>query len=189
MRLDTPRIAPLSDAELTPEQHLQLDPLKKRNGRVLNIFATLAHSPEALRAFMSWAGYVLSDANDLPPREREIVILRVGFRCRSGYEYTQHTRIGLRCGLTENEIELIKGDPEHSHWTTAERSLLIATDELHDDHFVSDSTWAELSRHFTEKQRMDLVFTVGQYTQVSMILNTFGVQVEAGQTVDPDLRG
>jgi hypothetical protein len=35
---------------------------------------------------------------------------------------------------------------------------------------------------------MDLVFTVGQYTQVSMILNSFGIQVEDGQTVDPELR-
>ena len=48
---------------------------------------------------------------------------------------------------------------------------------------------AELARHFDEKQRMDVVFTVGQYTQVSMFLNTFGVQLDAGQTLDPDLKG
>ena len=35
---------------------------------------------------------------------------------------------------------------------------------------------------------MDVVFTVGQYTQVSMFLNTFGVQLDEGQTLDPDLR-
>jgi len=35
---------------------------------------------------------------------------------------------------------------------------------------------------------MDLVFTVGQYTQVSMMLNTFGVQVEGDQVVDPELK-
>jgi hypothetical protein len=35
---------------------------------------------------------------------------------------------------------------------------------------------------------MDLVFTVGQYTQVCMILNTFGIQVEDGVSVDPELR-
>jgi hypothetical protein len=35
---------------------------------------------------------------------------------------------------------------------------------------------------------MDLVFTVGQYTQVSMILNSFGVQLDEGQSLDPDLR-
>ena len=36
---------------------------------------------------------------------------------------------------------------------------------------------------------MDVVFTAGQYTQVSMMLNSFGVQLDAGQTLDPDLKG
>ena len=35
---------------------------------------------------------------------------------------------------------------------------------------------------------MDLVFTIAQYTQVSMLLNTFGVQLDPGQVLDPDLR-
>ena len=36
---------------------------------------------------------------------------------------------------------------------------------------------------------MDLVFTAGQYTQVCMMLNSFGVQLDTGQTLDPDLKG
>ena len=36
---------------------------------------------------------------------------------------------------------------------------------------------------------MDVVFTAGQYTQVSMFLNTFGVQLDEGQALDPDLKG
>jgi hypothetical protein len=45
-----------------------------------------------------------------------------------------------------------------------------------------------LRTHFSEKQCMDVVFTAGQYTQVSMMLNTFGVQLDPGQKLDPDLR-
>ena len=40
-------------------------------------------------------------------RQRELVILRTGYNCRSGYEWTQHKRIGLDCGLTETEIEAV----------------------------------------------------------------------------------
>ena len=46
-----------------------------------------------------------------------------------------------------------------------------------------------LKTSFTDKQCMDLVFTVGQYTQVSMLLNSFGVQLDAGLALDPDLDG
>jgi hypothetical protein len=48
--------------------------------------------------------------------------------------------------------------------------------------------WAELTAHFTEKQCMDVVMTAGQYTQVSMMLNSFGVQLDEGQVLDPDLK-
>ena len=65
--------------------------------------------------------------------------------------------------------------------------LLRAADELHDDQFITDATWKELRSHFTEKQCMDVVFTAAQYTQVSMLLNTFGVQLDDGLTLDPDL--
>ena len=57
--------------------------------------------------------------------------------------------------------------------------MLDATDELHSDSFVSDATWARLA-NFSDQQRLDFVFTVGQYNLVSMALNTLGVQPEPG---------
>ena len=186
MRLTKPRFAPLSDAELTPEQAEALEPM--RPGPVLNIFRTLARAPKALVRFNQWGGYVLSRRNDLAPREREIVILRTGFLCKSGYEWTQHVRIGLREGLTEDEIARLKQGAD-AGWSAADAALIRASDELHDDQFITEPTWAELGKHFSDKQRMDVVFTAGQYTQVSMMLNTFGVQLDEGQTLDPDLKG
>ena len=186
MRLTKPRIAPIADADLTPEQSEALEAF--RPGPVLNIFRTLAHAPKALGRFNAWGGYVLSRRNDLPAREREIVILRTGYLCKSGYEWTQHRRIGLQSGLTEDEIERIKAGAE-AGWSAADAALIRASDELHEGQFIGEATWAELGRHFTDKQRMDVVFTVGQYTQVSMILNSFGVQLDPGQLLDPDLKG
>jgi len=186
MRLEKPRIAPLSDAELAPEQSEALEAF--RPGPVFNIFRTLAHAPKALSRFNSWGGYILSRRNDLPPREREIVILRTGFLCKSGYEWAQHVRIGLREGLTEDEIGRIKQGAA-AGWSPADAALIQASDELHSDQFVSDATWADLARHFSQKQCMDVVFTAAQYTQVSMFLNSFGVQLDPGLTLDPDLKG
>jgi len=185
MRLDKPRIAPVQDGNLTPEQKEALAPF---GDRILNIFRTLANAPKALTRFQQWGAYVLSKRNDLPEREREIVILRTGFLCRSGYEWTQHVPIGKRAGLTDDEIARIKQGPD-AGWGAADAALIRAADELHADQFITDATWQALSAHFTEKQRMDVVFSAGQYTQVSMMLNTFGVQLDAGQTLDPDLKG
>jgi 4-carboxymuconolactone decarboxylase len=188
MRLTEPRIAPLTDTELTPEVKALLEPITIA-GPTANIFRTLARDPGALRGFLAWGNHILTRRNGLPARERELAILRVGYLCRAGYEWAQHVRIGIAAGLTEEEVERIKGGPDAPGWSEADAALLRAVDELHADRFVTDPTWAALSRHFDERQRMVIVFAVGQYTQVSMILNTFGVQLDEGLTLDPDLDG
>ncbi|QJB69169.1 carboxymuconolactone decarboxylase family protein [Parasphingorhabdus halotolerans] len=186
MRLDKPRIAPLHDTELNDEHKAMIG--DRFAGRpVLNIFRTLMKAPKAFKAFMWWGGYILSKHNDLPAREREIIILRAGFNWKSGYEWAQHVVIGKDAGLTDQEVEQIKTGPDAPGWSQSERAMLQATDDLTSDGFVSDATWARLS-DLTEKQKMDLVMTVGQYTQVSMMLNSFGVQLDDGLELDPDLK-
>jgi alkylhydroperoxidase family enzyme len=188
MRLKTPRISPVAAESWTAEQHEIVEPMLAR-GPMLNIFRTLPTHPAAAKAFLVWGGYILSRKGTLPPREREIVILRTGFLCRSGYEWTQHVPIGRRAGLTDDEIARIKRGADAPGWSAADAALLRAADDLHREQFVTEAVWAELTRHFGERQRMDIVFTVGQYTQVSMLLNSFGVQLDEGQVLDPDLKG
>ena len=185
MRLSAARITPLSDAELNDEQNEVLKPFRPT---VFNIFRTLARAPKALDRFNQWGSYVLSRRNDLSPRDREIVILRTGFLCKSGYEWAQHVRIGKREGLTDDEVARIKTGAD-AGWSAADAALIRAADELHAEQFIGDATWKALGEHFSQKQCMDVVFTAAQYTQVSMLLNTFGVQLDAGLTLDPDLKG
>ena len=188
MRLDRARISPLTDAEATPEQASRLQLLVDRSGRAINIFRTLVRQPNAYDAFMAWGGFILSKRNPLPPRERELVVLRTGYLCGSGYEWTQHVPIGLATGLTEDEIARIKIVDDDPEWSQPDGALLRATDELVRDHFITDNTWTALGEAFSDEQRMAVVMTCGQYTQVSMMLNSFGVQLDEGQTLDPDLR-
>lgn len=186
MRLNAPRVAPLQDAELTDEQLAILAPLIAQ-GQLYNIFRTFARTPKALQTFLAWGGYIMSAENGLTPRQREIVILRVGYLCKSGYEFAQHELIGLQSGLTDAEIGKIKQGAE-AGWAPEEAVLIRMADELVADHFVSDATWGRLRGHFDEKTAMDAVYTAGQYVQVSMFLNTFGVELDEGLTLDPDLQ-
>ena len=186
MRLDKARIDPQPQDKITEEQRAMMGP-RFKDGAMPNVFATLARAPKAYKRFMVWGGYILSPLNDLAPRERELVILRAGFNWKAGYEWAQHERIGLDCGLTPEEIERIKAGPDAEGWSAIDSALLQATDELTADAFITDATWERLAS-LTEKQKMDLVITVAQYTQVSMMLNTFGVQLDDDLTLDPDLK-
>lgn len=187
MRLSTPRIQPVDLDTLDDQQREALDPFLK-TGRVINIFRTLAQAPKALSRFMSWASYILSKSNALSERDRELVILRTGFNCKSGYEWTQHVPIGIAAGLTAEECERIKAGPDAGGWAERDRAMLRATDDLTSNFFVSEASWAALD-FLTDDQKMHLVMSVGQYTQVSMMLNSFGIQLDEGQTLDPALQG
>ncbi|HQV04298.1 MULTISPECIES: carboxymuconolactone decarboxylase family protein [unclassified Novosphingobium] len=185
MRLPAPRIAPLGDAELSPEAREVLQAIPEY-ARGFNIFRTQAHNPDALGAFLAWGNYVLSARNSLTARQRELAILRVGWNCKAGYEWAQHVVIGLNSGIAESEIPAIKAGPDAPGWDPLEAAILRACDELGQNHHIADATWAALAP-LGDTGRVDLIYTVGQYTQVSMLLNSCGVQLDPILTADPDL--
>jgi alkylhydroperoxidase family enzyme len=180
MRLSSPRIRPIAPEQWNGEVKEALAPIGSSGAMPpLNIFQTLANHPKLAKRWMVFANHILGK-NTLPPREREILILRIGWLCRAEYEWAQHVVIGKREGLSDDEIARIGIGADAPGWSELERALLRATDELWNDAMVTDGTWKQLASHLNSQQLMDVVFTVGQYNLVSMALNSFGVQLDAG---------
>jgi uncharacterized protein YceH (UPF0502 family) len=177
------RVAPLADDELDDQQRELLAGVLAA-GPTQNIFRTLARHPGLFRKWMPFGGKLLN--GKLPARERELAILRVGWLCRSDYEWGQHVPIGRRAGLTDEEIARIPAGPSAPEWSGLDRAILSATDELHEESCITDATWARLAAEFDDKQLIELVMCVGQYHLVSFALNTFGVQREEGVVGLPD---
>ena len=182
-RLSEPRIKPVVQAEYTVAQSELLGPYEEA-GRLYNVYTTMANHEDLMRDWIVFASHVLR-RNTLPPRDREILILRIGWLCQSEYEWAQHTRIGKQEGLTDDEILRITKGPDAPGWSKDDALLLRAVDELHEDAFIADATWNALAQTYSQKQMMDLVFTVGEYNLVSMALNSFGVQLDEGLTGFP----
>ena len=178
MRLDAPRIQPLDEADWPPEAADIMKPFVS-DGRIFNIFRTLTNHPDLMRRWLVFANHILGKST-LPERERELVILRIGYLCQSGYEWGQHVLIARAVGMSDDEILAAKTGPDTAGISELDRLLLQATDELHADAHVRDDTWAGLAEHLSTQQLMDVVFTVGQYNLVSMALNSFGVQLDNG---------
>ena len=84
--------------------------------------------------------------------------------------------IGKEEGLSDADIEAV-ADRRGRH-DEFDRALMTAVDELDEKTNISDQTWAALGERLDEQQRMDLVFTTGNYIALAMALNTFGVEVE-----------
>ena len=176
-RPTTPRLAPVSSSTDDVKELLSRG-IDAPDGTPLNIFATLAHHPAVLKRFLNYAGYFLNKGL-LPAREREIVILRVGWKCRAVYEFGQHTLIGKRVGLTDEEISALASDESIHQWNSDDACLIAMSDELCQHNCVSDGTWQQLSTRWNEAELTELVMVAGTYRLVSGYLNTMGVQLDA----------
>ncbi|MBV8981843.1 MAG: carboxymuconolactone decarboxylase family protein [Acidimicrobiia bacterium] len=176
-RPDTPRIPPITPEERDEQTRELLGDLGV-TGPASNIFDTLVRHPGLFRKWLPFGGKLLS--GKLPPRDRELLILRTGWLCRSAYEWGQHVLIARAAGVTDDEIARVVEGGGAEGWDPFESTLLRAADELHDDACIGDTTWAALRERYDERQLIELVMLVGHYHMVAFTLNTLGVQREAG---------
>lgn len=146
-------------------------------GRIFNIFKVLAHHPKLVKRWTPFAGHILGKQT-LPFRDRELLILRIGWLNQAEYEFAQHELIARRGGVSDADIARIKEGPKAAGWSATEAALMQAADDLFEKSVVSDTTWATLAKSYTTEQLMDAVFTIGQYNMVSWALNSFGVPLD-----------
>lgn len=172
---ETPRIAPLTEPGEEATARLRG---AFGDRRPLNIFATLAHAPKMLDAVLHMGGYLLS-GKGIPAREREIVVLRVGWRAGSVYEFGQHTVIGRAAGLSDEEIVRLTEDGL-AGWDEGDRLLVAMADDLHGDDRVGEATWAGLAGRWDETQLIELLVLAGFYRLVSGFLSSVGVELDPG---------
>ena len=167
---------PFRDFSTLSAEDREMGERNKVNGEVVNIFRVLMNNPKLARSWSRFAGYILG-GQSLPARDREILILRIGWLNQAAYEWEQHVRIGKAAGLTDDEIDRINKGPK-AGWDKHEAALVQAADDLREKSVVSEETWKQLSERYSTEQMMDAVFTIGQYNLVSWALNSFGVPLD-----------
>jgi len=170
-----PRVEPVVLAQSTAEIRTMLDPAG--SGRdIAGVYRTFARHPKLYVPRQILSEYIRTKST-LSPRIREMLILRIGWRCRSAYEWAAHAPAGRRAGLTDAQIRMLASSG-YDGWNAADAAVVRAADELFDEDTISDDTWKALDGQFDERQLLDVLITTGGYRMVSMVLNTFGVPAE-----------
>ncbi|MDA8047311.1 MAG: carboxymuconolactone decarboxylase family protein [Actinomycetota bacterium] len=173
VRPEQARIEPVADSDAVRGR------FGGRPDRVLNVSRTMARNPDLFTPWSDLARYLAMEGR-IPARERELVILRIGWRARAVYEFGQHTLFGRRAGLDDDEIKAVTQELDSGPWNEGERDLLLMADELYDDDCVTDATWQRLAGRWDPAQLVELVTLAGFYRMVSSTLNTLGVQLDEG---------
>ncbi len=166
------RLEPLPIQALEPKA---LELYNKARGHLdkINVIQTMMHHPDLLRRWMPFFSHCLHKC-ELGLREREIVMLRIGRLCGSGYEWAQHRPIAKERGLTDAEIAAVAAGALGG----TEGLLVEAVTQLHRTSMIDDNLWGRLNTAYSLQQILDLIFICGQYRMVSCALNTLAVQLD-----------
>ncbi len=167
------RIAPVAPEALSAElRHL----LATRPP--YNIYRVLANAPTALPGFVQLAGSLLTQG-ELDPQLREMVILRVGAHCRSGYEIHQHRRLALHVGVSEERIAKACALAAAQDSDSLEDKLLRFTDSVVLSVKAPQPQFDAVQAALSARQLTELLMTIGLYMMVSRVLENLEVEIEA----------
>jgi uncharacterized peroxidase-related enzyme len=104
-------IAVPSFEQVSPESQAMFEQMKKRIGKVPNLYATMGYSSHALKAFFDFEGAL--NQGVFKPKEREAIALVVSEINHCEYCLAGHTAIALKNGLSlDDTMEIRRGGIE-----------------------------------------------------------------------------
>ena len=144
---------------------------------MLNLFKVMSHSPEVGSQFLRLGNAILLKGK-LPPKLRELAILRVGNLCEANYEWTQHVRIALRVGIRSSQIDALPYWRNSSEFDEQEKALLHYTDEVTLNVRVNDDTFGALKKFFNEEAIVEMTAVIAYYGMVCRMLESLQIELE-----------
>jgi 4-carboxymuconolactone decarboxylase len=146
----------------------------------LALFRVIARHP-MLRERMRPLGSGLLSHGELPPRVRELLILRTTARCGAEYEWGIHAAaFAAGAGLSAEDV---RGTATESAAAIASRVgddavVLRAADELHDRGALEDATFCDLHARFGDAGLLELAVVCGFYHAIAFIVGVARIQRE-----------
>jgi alkylhydroperoxidase family enzyme len=147
----------------------------------LNAFRALLNHPELAKAVSGLLSMLLWKANRLDIRLRELIIMRIGWRTGSLYEWTQHWNVARRVGMGEADILAVHDWHASPVLDDADRAVLAATDETLDHGRISDATWRLCREHVGgDAELAEMVVAIGNWRMFSELLQSLQIPLEDG---------
>ncbi len=187
-----PRLKQVSKAEASPEiQELykqffgDRDPVAQpgtATGTPGDYWTTFALVPDLLANARTSLSLLLSPGRILPAKLRELAIIRTGIVGDSRFEYSQHLKVARMVQVPEDKLDAVKAWTTSDKFNPVERAVMAATDELVGRNLVEDETFAELKKHLSDPQIMELFYVIGLWRMHGMIVRALHLEYDNDTT-------
>jgi AhpD family alkylhydroperoxidase len=160
-------------AEFAPELQKRLEALW---GKPVNLYRALGNQPSVVAAWTEFFNSVRHESRT-PRKLREIMILRTAQIARSEYEWAHHLGMARKAGVHEEQIAELARWRDSQRFDERERAALALTEAVTACR-MTDEVHAEVKRHFSDADYVELCLTAAAYAMVSRMLDALGVELD-----------
>jgi alkylhydroperoxidase family enzyme len=149
-----------------------------RGGRLINIYRLMLHSPMLANAWFD-LNQAVRYGTEIDGQCRELAVIRVAVL--NDVEYVQRAHgpaYALKEGLTPEQVTAIADWQSSDLFTGKQRALLDYTDSMTRDIDVPEAVFAEVRKHFSERQTVELTMLIGAYNMLTRFLKALKVDPE-----------
>lgn len=143
-------------------------------------FRALLNNPEAA-GYMTSLGAQLRFSNDMPEDLKEFAILAVGREWDSAIEWTLHSPLAARAGVSAASMEALRTRQPLSLLTERERIVARFVQQLLRDKSVPDETFAAARQLLGTRGVVDLTLTVGYYSALALAQIALKLELDPGK--------
>jgi 4-carboxymuconolactone decarboxylase len=183
------RLSLIPPAELTSQQKPLYDEMKRGVAAKYSNFTTMRKDGAILGPWSAWLhdpdlGYALWGAasgmtrfRHLPEMIRQIVILTVGSKFGAAYEIYAHGAVASANGMSAQRLATIAANHRPADLTREEGIAYDMAAALLGGGVLASPIWESALAAFGNEGAREIVYLVGHYCFISMILNGFAIPV------------
>src|SRR5687768_17296519 len=105
------------------------------------------------------------------PRYFQLAVLIIAREIDQQYEWTAHEPAGLRQGLEQSVIDVVKYNRNVAGLTDKDATLITFGRTLYREHRVSSELWQRMIGHFGRQHTVQLMMIMGDYFRVGFMMN------------------
>ena len=144
-----PRVPRVQDDTKDPDAQALFKELRDRGTAPLNLHRTYANAPKLARASLAVAQALRYDAI-VSRADKELIILRATQLARGDYQFGQHRRLAISCGITEEQIDSLPKWRESKLFSDRQRAVLAFADGMASPDGVDDATFDAMKAYLQQ---------------------------------------
>jgi uncharacterized peroxidase-related enzyme len=153
-------VNPLTKEQAAPEVQESFQKLAARGGKVPNLFATMAHRPAALTAFLPLYKAIVN-AGTVDARYKELAYLRASMTNGCEYCSRAHIASSQKTGVTAEQVAALPFYSRSPLFDEKEKAVILYADRVtRGAAGMRQPALEELRKHFDEGQIVELTLTI-----------------------------